>query len=52
MKKTSVILVVFLFISLNILAQKKANMEGIEIGSMAPSIELPDVDGNMFNLSE
>lgn len=52
MKKTSVILVVFLFISINILAQKKTNMQGIEIGSMAPEIELPTVDGEIFSLSE
>ena len=32
--------------------QKKANLEGIEIGNIAPGIELPTVDGESFNLSQ
>lgn len=41
----------FLFIS-DLFAQKKENLEGIEIGMMAPDIELPTIDGELVKLSE
>ena len=42
----------FLFPPGNLFAQKKANLEGIEIGSTAPEIVLPTVDGEEFQLSQ
>lgn len=49
--------ITLLFSILSILAtsafgQKKANLEGIEIGSMAPEIELPTINGDEFKLSD
>ena len=53
MKSKITIIITFLFLlTTNIFAQKKANLEGIEIGNMAPEIELPTVDGEVFKLSQ
>ena len=53
MKKQSIIIVTIFFLLItNLFGQKKANMEGIEIGSIAPEIELPTVDGEDFKLSQ
>ncbi|NPD47465.1 MULTISPECIES: peroxiredoxin [unclassified Lentimicrobium] len=41
----------FLF-SGDLLAQKKENLEGIEIGMMAPDIELPSIEGITIKLSQ
>jgi len=41
-----------LFQSVNLLAQKKANLEGIEIGRIAPEIVLLTVYGEEFELSQ
>jgi thiol-disulfide isomerase/thioredoxin len=42
----------FLFISAALFGQKKANLEGIEMGDKAPEIELPNVNGEDFKLSQ
>lgn len=53
MKKTSIIIIALIFfLAADLMAQRKANMEGIEIGSMAPEIELPTAEGDIFKLSE
>ncbi len=53
MKKISnIIIALFFLLSINLHGQKKANLEGIEIGDMAPEIALPTVDGEDFKLSE
>jgi len=53
MKKTlTIIIALFFLLSNNLIAQKKANLDGIEIGKMAPEIELPTVNGNDIKLSQ
>jgi len=53
MKKTLFIITILFFILANsMFAQKKANLEGIEIGNTAPEIELPNVVGDVIKLSE
>ncbi len=53
MKGTFYILAILLFSLPNILsAQKKANLDRIEIGMIAPEIELPTVDGDIIKLSQ
>ena len=53
MKNTLTLLIIFFFlVTNNIIAQKKANLAGIEIGKIAPEIELPTVDGNDIKLSQ
>jgi thiol-disulfide isomerase/thioredoxin len=42
----------FLFQPGHLFAQKKANMEGINTGSMSPEIVLPTVEGEIFHLSQ
>ena len=49
---STIILSIFFLLSVNLFGQKKANLEGIEIGDLAPEIELPTVDGENFKLSE
>ena len=48
----TIIITIFFFSASNLFAQKKANLEGIEIGEMAPEIELPTVDGETIKLSQ
>jgi peroxiredoxin len=48
----SIIITIFFFSVISLSAQKKANLEGIEIGEMAPEIELPNVDGEDIKLSQ
>ena len=45
------IITLFCFLAINLSAQKKANLEGIEIGELAPEIELPNVNGENIKLS-
>lgn len=53
MKIKIIIIIAFCFLLItNLFGQKKVNMEGIEIGNMAPEIELPTVDGEDFKLSQ
>ena len=53
MKKNSAIIIAVLFLlTTNLLGQKKANMEGIEVGQMATEIALPTVEGEDFKLSQ
>ncbi len=53
MKKISIILIaLFLLLAADLSAQRKINLQGIEIGSKAPEIELPTVDGELFTLSQ
>jgi len=53
MKKKITIIITLLFLLTTILfSQKKANLDGIKIGNMAPEIELPTVDGEIFKLSQ
>ncbi len=47
-----IIIALFFLITNSLFAQKKANLEGIKIGKMAPEIELPNVDGDDFKLSQ
>jgi len=49
---STISLAIFFLLAINLFGQKKANLEGIEIGDMAPEIELPTVDGEDFKLSE
>ena len=56
MRQKQIILLViislsFLFTS-GLLAQKKENLEGIEVGMMAPDIELPNIDGEDIKLAQ
>lgn len=51
-KSVSIIFIFFFFLTTALFAQKKANLEGIEVGTMAPEIELPTVDGENFKLSQ
>lgn len=53
MKRTYYI-IIFLFLILPsiMFAQKKSNLKGIEIGMIAPEIELPTVDGDVIKLSQ
>ncbi len=51
-KVFSISLVILLILTGNLFAQKKNNLEGIEVGIIAPEIELPDVNGDMVKLSE
>ncbi len=51
-KKLTIILTLFIFLTINLVAQKKVNLEGIEIGKMAPEIELPDTEGEVMKLSQ
>ena len=53
MNKTVIIVVSFLFLlNINLFAQKKANLEGVEIGKKVPEVILPNVDGDNFKLSQ
>lgn len=53
MKKIlTIIIALFFILTYNLIAQKKVNLGGIEIGKIAPEIELPTVDGNDFKLSQ
>ena len=52
MKYTAIVISLILLVAKDLPAQRKTNMQGIEVGSIAPSIELPDVEGNMFKLSD
>jgi len=51
-KQITILLSIFILASTHTYGQKKANLEGIEIGDIAPEIELPTVDGEDFKLSE
>ncbi len=52
MKKILIIIItLFSIISMDVIAQKKVNLEGIEVGKMAPEIELPNTEGEMITLS-
>lgn len=51
-KNITVIIALFLLFTANLPAQKKANMEGIEVGQMAPEIALPTDKGEDFKLSQ
>lgn len=46
------ILTLFFLLTNGLLAQTKANLEGIEIGTMAPEIALPTIDGEIIKLSQ
>jgi len=48
----AVIIALFLLFANYLPAQKKANLEGIEVGQMAPEIALPTDDGEDFILSQ
>lgn len=50
--KITIIITLLFLLTTTLFAQKNANMEGIEIGNMAPEIELPTVDGEVFKLSQ
>lgn len=50
--KLTIIITLFFLLSTNLFGQRKANLEGIEIGDMAPEIELPTVGGDGFKLSQ
>lgn len=50
--KAGIILLLSFFLTTSLFSQKKANLEGIKIGDMAPEIELPTVDGEDFKLSQ
>jgi thiol-disulfide isomerase/thioredoxin len=50
--KLSIILTLIILVTTNLFGQKKANLEGIAIGNMAPEIELPTVDSEDFKLSQ
>ncbi len=53
MKKVLIILfTLFFLLTNNLIGQKKMNLDGIEIGKMAPEIELPTDDGNDIKLSQ
>ncbi len=47
-----IIMILVLFITNSVIAQKKANLEGIEIGNPAPDIMLPDISGDTVKMSE
>jgi len=51
-KNITIIFVLFFLLTINLLGQKKANLEGIEVGQMAPEIALPTDNGEDFNLSQ
>jgi thiol-disulfide isomerase/thioredoxin len=51
-KNKSIIFLLFFFLTIGTFAQKKANMEGIEIGIQAPPINLPTVLGENFDLDQ
>lgn len=51
-KKITIVITLFFLLSINIFAQKKTNLEGIKIGNLAPEIELPTVEGDVFKLSQ
>jgi thiol-disulfide isomerase/thioredoxin len=46
------IAVIILFTAINSFAQKKNNLEGIEVGMIAPEIVLPDYSGETICLSD
>jgi len=48
----SIILALFFLAGNSLYSQKKANLEGIEPGELAPEIMLPNVDGEDFQLSQ
>ena len=50
--KIFIIITLSILVTANLFGQKKANLEGIEIGDIAPEIELPTVDGEDFKLSQ
>ena len=53
MKKTlTIIITLFFLLTNNLFAQKKENLEGIEVGMMAPDIELPTIEGEDIKLSQ
>jgi len=53
MKKIlSALIILTLILSINVMAQKKTNLDGIEIGNIAPEIRLPDVNGDTVTLSQ
>jgi thiol-disulfide isomerase/thioredoxin len=53
MKTKTILILTFCFLlTTTLFGQKKANLEGIEIGDNAPEIELPTVDGEDFKLSQ
>ncbi|MFK5855720.1 MAG: TlpA disulfide reductase family protein [Bacteroidota bacterium] len=53
MKNTlTIIITLFFLLANNMFAQKRVNLDGIEIGKMAPEIELPTVDGDDLKLSQ
>lgn len=51
-KSVTIIITLFFLLANNLVAQKKSNLEGIEVGKMAPEIELPTADGDDFKLSQ
>lgn len=51
-KHITILLSLIFLLSINTYSQKKENLEGIEIGNIAPEIELPLVNGENFKLSE
>ncbi len=51
-KALSIVFILFYFLTNNGFAQKKANLEGIIIGDMAPEIQLPDTNGDLVTLSQ
>lgn len=53
MKKTLSIIIILFTVLINTgFAQKKVNLEGIQIGNTAPEIKLPNVNGDIVTLSQ
>ncbi len=51
-KLLTIIFTLFLLPTNNLIGQNKENLMGIEIGKIAPEIELPTVNGDNFELSQ
>jgi thiol-disulfide isomerase/thioredoxin len=50
--KISIVLALFILAGNSLFSQKKANLEGIEPGEVAPEIMLPKLDGENFQLTQ
>ena len=51
-KAISILIVLLLIFSGGLVAQKKVNLEGIEVGKKTPNIILPDINGDTIELLE
>ena len=51
-KSLTIIVTLFILLTNHLVGQNKENLKGIEIGKIAPEIELPTVNGDDFKLSQ